>query len=114
MPGKQAGLSESCWPDRLIGEFPNVYIYSVNNPSEGTIAKRRSYAELISYLTPPIENAGLYKELAELKELINSYRQSASEEQRAMLFAAIEEKAARLNLSAETKNKDKKAAVQNV
>ncbi|PYS41522.1 MAG: magnesium chelatase subunit H, partial [Acidobacteria bacterium] len=58
MPGKQVGLSAECWPDRLIGELPNIYIYSVNNPSEGTIAKRRSYAELISYLTPPIENAG--------------------------------------------------------
>ena len=42
MPGKQVGLSESCWPDRLIGELPNIYLYSVNNPSEGTIAKRRS------------------------------------------------------------------------
>ncbi|HYX27868.1 MAG TPA: cobaltochelatase subunit CobN, partial [Pyrinomonadaceae bacterium] len=40
MPGKQVGLSSECWPDRLIGELPNVYIYSVNNPSEGTIAKR--------------------------------------------------------------------------
>ena len=69
MPGKQVGLSHACWPDRLIGELPNIYIYSVNNPSEGTIAKRRSYAELISYLTPPVEDAGLYKELAALKEL---------------------------------------------
>ena len=57
MPGKQIGLSGECWPDRLIDELPNFYIYSVNNPSEGSIAKRRSYAELISYLTPPIENA---------------------------------------------------------
>ncbi|HSO75086.1 MAG TPA: cobaltochelatase subunit CobN, partial [Blastocatellia bacterium] len=56
MPGKQVGLSERCWPDRLIGELPNLYLYSVNNPAEGAIAKRRSYAELISYLTPPIEN----------------------------------------------------------
>src|SRR5262249_38331251 len=75
-PGKQVVLSEECWPDRLIGELPNIYIYSVNNPSEGTIAKRRSYAELISYLTPPIENAGLYKGLATLKDLIESYRVS--------------------------------------
>src|SRR5439155_26045101 len=97
MPGKQVGLSSECWPDRLIGELPNIYIYSVNNPSEGTIAKRRSYAELISYLTPPIENAGLYKELATLKELINSYRQTANEEQRAELFETIEEKARELN-----------------
>ena len=74
MPGKQVGLSSDCWPDRLIGELPNIYIYSVNNPSEGSIAKRRSYAELISYLTPPIENAGLYKELADLKDLVVAYR----------------------------------------
>jgi magnesium chelatase subunit H len=101
MPGKQVGLSENCWPDRLIGEFPNIYIYSVNNPSEGTIAKRRSYAELISYLTPPIENAGLYKELTSLKELIVSYRHSTNEEQRSQLFAIIEEKARELNLHSE-------------
>jgi magnesium chelatase subunit H len=99
MPGKQAGLSEGCWPDRLIGQFPNIYIYSVNNPSEGSIAKRRSYAELISYLTPPIENAGLYKELASLKELIASYRQSRDERQREQLFGAIEEKAGTLHLT---------------
>jgi magnesium chelatase subunit H len=98
MPGKQVGLSGNCWPDRLIGELPNVYIYSVNNPSEGTIAKRRSYAELISYLTPPIENAGLYKDLASLKELLTAYRQSNNEEQRVQLFASIEEVAQSLNL----------------
>jgi len=98
MPGKQVGLSSRCWPDRLIGEFPNIYIYSVNNPSEGSIAKRRSYAELISYLTPPIENAGLYKGLASLKELLAAYRQSRDQAQKSQLFAAIEETAAALNM----------------
>ena len=98
MPGKQAGLSSRCWPDRLIGELPNIYIYSVNNPSEGTIAKRRSYAELVSYLTPPIEHAGLYKELSSLKELLSSYRRSTNESERDYLFEAIEEKARELNL----------------
>ncbi|MEW6129650.1 MAG: cobaltochelatase subunit CobN [Acidobacteriota bacterium] len=98
MPGKQAGLSEACWPDRLIGELPNIYLYSVNNPSEGTIAKRRSYAELISYLTPPIENAGLYKELVSMKELLTAYRRATGENERAQLFAAIQEKAQHLNL----------------
>jgi magnesium chelatase subunit H len=93
MPGKQVGLSQSCWPDRLIGELPNIYLYSVNNPSEGSIAKRRSYAELISYLTPPIESAGVYKDLASLKELLNAYRQSANEQERVQLYAAIEERA---------------------
>jgi magnesium chelatase subunit H len=90
MPGKQIGLSSECWPDRLIGELPNFYVYSVNNPSEGSIAKRRSYAELISYLTPPIENAGLYRELAGLKELVMAYRQSTNENERDKLFESIE------------------------
>jgi magnesium chelatase subunit H len=97
MPGKQVGLSQSCWPDRLIGELPNIYLYSVNNPSEGSIAKRRSYAELVSYLTPPIENAGVYKDLASLKELLTAYRQTSDEQEREQLFAVIEETARVLN-----------------
>src|SRR5947209_1336366 len=97
MPGKQVGLSNECWPDRLIGELPNIYIYSVNNPSEGSIAKRRSYAELISYLTPPIENAGLYRELASLKELLTAYRMATDEREREQLFATIEETSRKLN-----------------
>jgi magnesium chelatase subunit H len=99
MPGKQVGLSEHCWPDRLIGELPNIYLYSVNNPSEGSIAKRRSYAELISYLTPPIANAGLYKDLNILKDLVACYRQSTNEHERAQLFQSIEAYADTLNLS---------------
>jgi len=98
MPGKQVGLSEQCWPDRLIGELPNIYIYSVNNPSEGSIAKRRSYAELISYLTPPIENAGLYKDLSTLKDLVSSYRQAGGDTDRERLFESIEQYANNLNL----------------
>ena len=98
MPGKQVGLSGNCWPDRLIGDLPNIYIYSVNNPSEGTIAKRRSYAELVSYLTPPIENAGLYKEFGSMKDLLTSYRAACEEVERQRLFEAIEEKARELNL----------------
>ncbi|MEN3325289.1 MAG: magnesium chelatase subunit [Acidobacteriota bacterium] len=90
MPGKQIGLSGECWPDRLIDELPNFYLYSVNNPSEGSIAKRRSYAELLSYLTPPIENAGLYKELAGLKDLVMAYRQSTNESERDRLYQSIE------------------------
>ncbi|MGA7933145.1 MAG: magnesium chelatase subunit H, partial [Kovacikia sp.] len=74
MPGKQIGMSEECFPDSLIGTIPNLYYYAANNPSEATIAKRRSYAETISYLTPPAENAGLYKGLKELSELIASYQ----------------------------------------
>ncbi|KAJ6797515.1 magnesium-chelatase subunit ChlH, chloroplastic-like [Iris pallida] len=74
MPGKQVGMSDACYPDSLIGNIPNVYYYAANNPSEATIAKRRSYANTISYLTPPAENAGLYKGLKQLAELIASYQ----------------------------------------
>ncbi|MQL77531.1 hypothetical protein Taro_009922 [Colocasia esculenta] len=74
MPGKQVGMSDACYPDSLIGNIPNIYYYAANNPSEATIAKRRSYANTISYLTPPAENAGLYKGLKQLAELISSYQ----------------------------------------
>ncbi|KAF7014376.1 hypothetical protein CFC21_028373 [Triticum aestivum] len=74
MPGKQVGMSDACFPDSLIGNIPNIYYYAANNPSEATVAKRRSYANTISYLTPPAENAGLYKGLKQLSELIASYQ----------------------------------------
>merc|ERR1740115_68926 len=74
MPGKQVGMAGTCYPDRLINSLPSAYLYAANNPSEATIAKRRSYAATVSYLTPPAENAGLYKGLKELKELISSYQ----------------------------------------
>jgi magnesium chelatase subunit H len=74
MPGKQVGMSGDCYPDSLIGALPNIYYYAVNNPSEGTIAKRRGYATIISYITPAPENAGLSRNLQELSELIASYK----------------------------------------
>jgi magnesium chelatase subunit H len=74
MPGKQAGLSAECWPDRLIGELPNFYLYASNNPSEGMLAKRRAGAALISYLTPPVANAGLYRGLLDLKASLDRWR----------------------------------------
>ncbi len=94
MPGKQAGLSSSCWPTRLIGKLPNFYCYCVNNPSEGAIAKRRSFATLVSYLSPPLEHAGLYKNLRKLKELIAGFRSLASDE----LLEEIREVAATLEI----------------
>jgi magnesium chelatase subunit H len=74
MPGKQTGLTADCWPDRLIADLPNFYLYAANNPSEGTIAKRRSMATLVSYLTPPLAQAGLYKGLVELKSSLTRWR----------------------------------------
>ena len=74
MPGKQNGLTAQCWPDRLISDMPNFYLYAANNPSEGAIAKRRSGATLISYLTPPMTEAGLYTGLLDLKASLERYR----------------------------------------
>ena len=92
MPGKQTALSGACWPDRLIRDLPNFYLYAANNPSEGMIAKRRSAATLISYLTPPLCDAGLYKELADLKASIDRFRSlpdSTSADERDRLAESI-------------------------
>ncbi|PSB24509.1 magnesium chelatase subunit H [Stenomitos frigidus] len=98
MPGKQIGMSETCFPDSLIGTIPNLYYYAANNPSEATIAKRRSYAETISYLTPPAENAGLYKGLKELGELVASYQTLKDTGRGAQIVDSIMDKARICNL----------------
>ena len=79
MPGKQAGLGAGDWPDHLIGEMPNIYLYAANNPSEASLAKRRSNAITITHLTPPLAQAGLYKGLIELKETLTRWRISATD-----------------------------------
>jgi magnesium chelatase subunit H len=98
MPGKQMGMSGTCYPDSLIGTTPNLYYYAANNPSEATIAKRRGYAETISYLTPPAENAGLYKGLKELSELIGSYQSQKDSGRAIQIVNAIVETARVCNL----------------
>ena len=101
MPGKQTGLSGACWPDYLIGDVPNFYFYAANNPSEAAIAKRRSAATTISYLTPSVCEAGLYRGLADLKASLNRWR-SLEPEQRGDagdLVALIQAEAAALELA---------------
>ena len=99
MPGKQSGMSGTCWPDRLIDDLPNVYLYASNNPSEGAIAKRRSGATLISYLTPPIAQAGLYKGLNDLKSSLQRWRGlERGNSERAALAVVIQAQAAELDL----------------
>ncbi|NOG71947.1 magnesium chelatase subunit H [Roseicella sp. DB1501] len=99
MPGKQAGLSAACWPDRLIGELPNFYLYASNNPSEGTLAKRRAGATLISYLTPPVAQAGLYRGLLDLKLALGRWRALAPGEERGGLAAMLQAQAAAVDLA---------------
>ncbi|MFN0023303.1 MAG: magnesium chelatase subunit H [Parvularculaceae bacterium] len=102
MPGKQTGLSETCWPDRLIGNLPNFYLYAANNPTEGALAKRRSGATLISHLTPAIANAGLYRELSDLKASIDRWRLSGPDaSERDSLAVLITEQRDALGLAGE-------------
>jgi len=91
MPGKQAGLSGDCWPERLLRDLPNFNLYAANNPSEGMLAKRRASATLISYLTPPLAEAGLYKGFAELNALVERWRSCEEPDEQAMLEAMITE-----------------------
>ncbi|MDG2991955.1 magnesium chelatase subunit H [Candidatus Synechococcus calcipolaris G9] len=110
MPGKQMGMSGDCYPDNLIGNIPNLYYYAANNPSEATIAKRRSYANTISYLTPPAENAGLYKGLRELSDLIGSYQTLKESGRGIQIVNTIMDKCRLVNLDQDVQLPDADAA----
>jgi cobaltochelatase CobN len=83
LPGKTVGLNGESAPDQLIDDIPNVYPYIVNNPGEGTQAKRRSYAAVVDYLTPVMADAGTYDDIAELEDLASQYREAGMEDARA-------------------------------
>jgi len=101
MPGKQVGLSKRCWPDRLLGDLPNIYLYASNNPSEGAIARRRSAATLVSYLTPPVARSGLYRELQSLRALLDRVRSLPPRDpEAAELLPHVQAKAVALELAA--------------
>ncbi|MBI1297324.1 magnesium chelatase subunit H [bacterium] len=106
MPGKQNGLGAECWPHRLLGSLPNFYYYSVNNPSEGSIAKRRGAATLISYMVPPLQQAGLYKGLRLLKDSIEGYKKKASPQ----LLEDIQAQAGKLGIVIEAHANGRSAA----
>ena len=74
MPGKQVGMSEACYPDSLIGTIPNLYYYAANNPSEATIAKRRSYANTISCELPLLRSRSADQSRALLSPLFCAER----------------------------------------
>ena len=83
-PRKQVALCSNDWPDRLVGAVPHFYIYSIGNVGEGMMAKRRSYATIQSYLTPPfLESSvrGIYRELMEkIKIYNNSHKKNKDQE----------------------------------
>lgn len=72
-PKKQVALSNLDWPDRLVGALPHFYIYSIDNVGEAMIAKRRSYADIISHLTPPFRESNIRSTYKELCAKINAY-----------------------------------------
>ena len=80
-PRKQVALDSNDWPDRLIGVVPHYYIYTIGNVGEGMIAKRRTYAQLQSYLTPPFKESELRNTYRRLSDAIDAYNKKPSDEQ---------------------------------
>ncbi len=76
LPGKGIGLSAECYPDIVLGDLPNFYPFIVDDPGEGTQAKRRSHAVLIDHMVPPVTVAGLYDELIRMQQLLDQYYQA--------------------------------------
>ena len=73
LPGKAVGLSAECWPEVALGPIPQLYPFIVNDPGEGTQAKRRTSAVIIDHLTPPLTRAESYGPLKDLEALIDEY-----------------------------------------
>lgn len=76
LPGKSVGLSETCFPELTLGTIPHLYIYNTDNPPEGTIAKRRSYATLIGHMQTVMVEAATYGHLEELEHYLDQYIQA--------------------------------------
>lgn len=100
-PRKQVALSSKDWPDRLVGALPHFYIYTIGNVGEGVIAKRRSYAGLQSYLTPPFMESnvrGTYRELSEAVKNYNNLLEENVPDRSALDRASLKVKALTVKL----------------
>ncbi|WP_035052086.1 cobaltochelatase subunit CobN [Andreprevotia chitinilytica] len=75
LPGKGVGVSEHCYPDALLGDMPMFYPFILNDPGEGSQAKRRAHSVVIDHLTPPMTTADTYGPLAQLTQLVDEYYQ---------------------------------------
>ena len=119
LPGKTVGLNAESASDQLVSALPNIYPYIINNPGEGTQAKRRSYAAVVDYLTPVMSNAGTYDDLQELESLAEQYREAGMTDARSddgeQLETHIREHVDELDLAVElgiTGTIDEKAEVR--
>jgi cobaltochelatase CobN len=95
LPGKALALSSECYPEAVLGPLPHLYPFIVNDPGEGSQAKRRTQAVIIDHLTPPLTRAGSYGPQAELERLIDEYYEASRGDPRrvAPLAAEILERA---------------------
>ncbi|MGI9373485.1 MAG: cobaltochelatase subunit CobN [Hyphomicrobiales bacterium] len=82
LPGKALALSDTCYPEAALGPLPNIYPFIVNDPGEGTQAKRRNSAVIIDHLTPPLTRAETYGPLKDLEALIDEYYLASGLDQR--------------------------------
>ncbi|MBM4241344.1 MAG: cobaltochelatase subunit CobN [Euryarchaeota archaeon] len=98
LPGRSVGLGGDDWPDVLIGNLPNIYPYIVENPGEGTQAKRRGYAVIIDHMIPPVIPSELYGELADLDDLINSFQTTTNQQRKEILQNQIKEMINKLHI----------------
>jgi cobaltochelatase CobN len=78
LPGKSVGLSATCWPDVALGDMPLIYPFVVNDPGEGTQAKRRAHATIVDHLLPPMTRADSYDDVARLEQHLDEYAQVAA------------------------------------
>ena len=92
-PKKQVALSNLDWPDRLVGALPHFYLYTIGNVGEGLIAKRRSYAGLQSYLTPPFMESGMRGTYGELSSKLKLYTQNIGKDKALLQQASLAIKA---------------------
>ncbi len=86
LPGKSVALSRSCFPEAALGATPHIYPFIVNDPGEGTQAKRRASAVIIDHLTPPLARAETYGPLRDLEALVDEYYEAANVDPRRLAF----------------------------
>jgi cobaltochelatase CobN len=82
LPGKALALSETCYPEAILGPLPHLYPFIVNDPGEGTQAKRRTSAVIIDHLTPPLTRAESYGPLKDLEALVDEYYEASGSDPR--------------------------------
>ena len=86
LPGKALALSENCYPETVFGPLPHLYAFIVNDPGEGTQAKRRSAAVIIDHLTPPLTRAESYGPLKQLEALVDEYYEASGVDPRRLSY----------------------------